>query len=72
MRAVLSFLFLMFAGIGLFAQVSQTGYYITKDGKRYNGVTIENPDYADACERVMIWQVLLPKGHCSLWDRLWL
>ena len=54
MRAVLSFLFLMFAGIGLFAQVSQTGYYITKDGKRYNGVTIENPDYADACERVMI------------------
>lgn len=54
MRAVLSFLFLMFAGIGLFAQVSQTGYYITKDGKRYNEVTIENPDYADACERVMI------------------
>lgn len=54
MKAILSFLFFMFAGIGMYAQVSQTGYYITRDGKRYNGVTIENPDYADACERVMI------------------
>lgn len=54
MRLLLFFVFAIAFNSCLFAQVSQLGYYITKDGIRYNGVTIENPDYADACERVMI------------------
>lgn len=43
-----------FVALGAMAQVSKDGYFITNDGTRYDGVTIENPDYADACERVMI------------------
>lgn len=50
-------LILIFLGIifqNVKAQVSETGYYITNDGKRYNGVTIMNPNYADSYERVRI------------------
>lgn len=53
MRKILVAL-LMICSVYVFPQTSRNGYFVTKDGKRYNNVTIKNPDYADSYERVFI------------------
>lgn len=54
MKQIFILFFMGFLFSEIKAQVSETGYYITNDGKRYNGVTIMNPNYADSYERVRI------------------
>lgn len=53
MRILLTALVFLCTVLG-FAQNSQTGYVITKDGKRYNEIKILNPYHADSYERLYV------------------
>lgn len=53
MRIFLTALVFLCTVLGM-AQNSQTGYIITKDGKRYNEIKILNPNYADSYERLHV------------------
>lgn len=71
MRKILAAILLVFT-VAAFAQTSKNGFFVTRDGKRYNNVTILNPDYADAydrafivCEQLGIDGYLYPKDIAS-------
>lgn len=53
MRKILVALLLV-CYVSVFAQPGQNGFFVTKDGKRYNNVTIQNVNFADSYDRALI------------------